>query len=94
MNKPEMFREKLELPIHRWNIQYRTHATRRMFHRKIRENDILQCLEKGVIIAEYPGDFPFPSYLINGRIFQKSPLHVVASINREENYLYYYRLYS
>ena len=70
-----------------YQIEYRIHATRRMFERDINEDDVEIVLEKGNVIESYDDDFPFPSILINGTGSDKSFLHVVAAINESERKL-------
>jgi hypothetical protein len=67
-----------------YQIEYRIHATRRMFERDINEDDVEIVLEKGNVIERYDDDFPFPSVLINGTGSDNSYLHVVAAINESE----------
>ena len=40
------------------------HAVRRMFGRAISKDDALEAVKSGEIIATYPKDTPFPSYLM------------------------------
>jgi hypothetical protein len=60
-------------------IVFSGHATERMFKRKITPSQVRTVLESGEVIAKYPEDTPFPSYLffavVDGR-----PLHVVAAL--------------
>jgi len=67
-----------------YQIDYRIHATRRMFQRVIHEDDVEKILKEGSIIEQYYDDFPFPSVLINGLSARNVPLHVVAAINSDE----------
>jgi hypothetical protein len=46
----QKFTEYLPEPFWEWDLQYRTHATKRMFQRDIGEIDILETLENGKII--------------------------------------------
>ena len=64
-----------------YGIEYRIHATMRMFRRDIHENDVEYVLNNGDIIEQYDNDFPLPSLLINGRTPAGRPLHIVAAIN-------------
>ena len=68
---PAMIREK---------INYRLHAVKRMFERKISEKEVRYALETGEVIEDYPEDIPYPSRLIlscyRGRL-----IHVVAANN-------------
>ena len=76
--------EMLQQHFDDYQINYRIHATRRMFQRVIHENDVESVLKEGSIIEQYNDDFPFPSVLINGLSAGNVPLHVVAAINSDE----------
>ena len=76
--------ETLQQHFDDYQIDYRIHATRRMFQRDIHENDVERILKKGNIIEQYDDDFPFPSVLINGISVGNVPLHVVVAINSDE----------
>jgi Domain of unknown function (DUF4258) len=65
-------------------IEYRIHASQRMFRRNIHEDDVETVLKNGEIIERYDEDFPLPSLLIKGRTSERRPLHVVAAINHTE----------
>ena len=72
--------EYLAAPLDEWTIEYRVHATQRMFKRRIDEKDVMQLLAKGTIIEEYKDDFPFPSVLVNGVSGDNRPLHAVLGL--------------
>jgi len=63
------------------------HAIRRMFERKISKPEVLETLAYGEVIADYPDDVPFPSYLmlhfIGGR-----PIHIVAAMDSDSKTAY------
>jgi len=42
------------------------HAVTRMFERAITSDQVRSVIETGAIIAAYPNDVPYPSYLILG----------------------------
>ncbi len=65
-------------------IEYRIHASQRMFRRDIHEDDVETVLKNGEIIERYDEDFPLPSLLINGCTSEGKPLHVVAATNHTE----------
>jgi hypothetical protein len=67
-----------------YDIEYRIHATQRMFRRDIHEDDIEWVLKNGEIIERYDDDFPLPSLLINGQTSVKRPLHLITAINHTE----------
>ncbi|MFZ5760481.1 MAG: DUF4258 domain-containing protein [Thermodesulfobacteriota bacterium] len=51
-----------------------------MFERKISKKDVCHVLAHGQLIAEYPDDTPFPSFLVLGFPGQM-PLHVVCAVD-------------
>jgi Fe2+ transport system protein FeoA len=57
---------------------YRVHAIKRMFERKISEQEIEAIVERGETIESYPDDIPYASRLMMGFIDGK-PIHVVCS---------------
>ena len=59
-------------------LVFRVHALRRMFERRISDEDVQHVLETGEVIEEYPDDHPYPSRLVLG-IREGRPLHVVAA---------------
>ncbi len=56
------------------------HSRIRFAERGIEINDVCNAISSGIIIEQYPEDYPFPSCLILGNSNDKI-LHVVASIN-------------
>ncbi|OKY73930.1 MAG: hypothetical protein BM485_16815 [Desulfobulbaceae bacterium DB1] len=67
-----------------YQIEYRVHATRRMFQRNISEDEVEFVLVHGEIIENYTDDFPLPSVLVNGCTPAKNRLHLVVGINDSE----------
>lgn len=63
-------------------IWFSRHAIERMFERGIPPDWIRSAMESAEIIAEYPGDRPYPSYLLLG-YREGHPVHVVASKDAE-----------
>ena len=51
--------EYLGTRIDSWTIEYRVHATQRMFKRFIEEKDVKQVLSNGTIIESIDLIFPF-----------------------------------
>jgi hypothetical protein len=60
-------------------IEFSGHAVRRMFDRRISKEAVITAIRKGKIIAEYPNDAPYPSYLVLG-FENDTPLHVVLGV--------------
>ena len=61
------------------------HSRKRFAERGIMLSSVCEAIRTGVIIEDYPDDFPFPSCLIMGKSIDGC-LHVCASIN--EGFIY------
>ena len=70
-----------------FRIEYRTHATRRMFQRGIMAVDVEGVVREGEIVEVYKDDYPLPSFLLKGQTVVKQPLHVVVGVNAGEKVL-------
>jgi len=53
-----------------------------MVHRKIARNDVLEIINNGKVIIDYPDDTPYPSCLILGLV-NDNPIHVVIASDWE-----------
>ena len=73
LNKPEM-------------MVLTQHSRKRFSERGIKILDIVNAIENGEIIEDYPEDYPFPSCLILGQTEDKV-IHIVASISEGMIYL-------
>ena len=62
------------------------HSRKRLSERGIKILDIVNAINTGEIIEDYPEDYPFPSCLILGQTEGKI-IHIVASINEGMMYL-------
>ncbi len=69
------------------NIVISQHCRKRISERGIALADVMNAMECGEIIEQYPNDFPFPSCLILGKAKNAQALHVVASVNEDMIYL-------
>ena len=69
------------------NIIISLHGHLRLNERNISVDDVMNAIENGEIIEQYPEDFPFPSCLILGISVQKQYIHVVVSMNEGMIYL-------
>ena len=58
-------------------MQWSLHALKRMRERKITSYEVINCIQQGEIIEEYPDDRPLPSCLIFGVAVQRK-LHTVV----------------
>ena len=63
-------------------VEFSGHAVRRMFERQIEKDAVIAVIRNGEIIADYPDDDPYPSFLILG-VAAGRPLHVVLGIDPE-----------
>lgn len=81
------FIELLKGNLTSYAIEYREHATRRMFQRRIDAEEITSIMKNGQVIERYDEDFPLPTVLLNGRTAMNRPLHVVVGINKDEKIL-------
>lgn len=87
------FIELIKANVLEFDIQYRVHATKRMFQRDITETDVIGILFNGDIIERYEDDFPFPSVLLNGRSLNGRPLHAVVGVDIIEKRVYIITVY-
>ncbi|MFP4028036.1 MAG: DUF4258 domain-containing protein [Candidatus Brocadiia bacterium] len=78
----DKFGDKGQMDIDFEILVFSAHAIKRMFEREITEEDVRDILQTGEIIAEYPDDPPYPSFLVLG-FLRNNPLHVVFAHDRE-----------
>jgi hypothetical protein len=69
------------------SLRWTSHMLERLFQRNIRLEDVKDALIHGVIIEQYPNDYPFPSCLVLGHTKAGKPLHVVCGSNGAELWL-------
>jgi hypothetical protein len=63
-----------------------------MYEREISKSQVMSVVESGNIIAEYPNDTPYPSYLLNG-IVDNRHLHLVVAVDNSNNSCYIVTVY-
>ncbi|PSN12594.1 hypothetical protein C7293_19540 [filamentous cyanobacterium CCT1] len=63
------------------------HAIKQMFQRTISRDEVKAVLAEGEVIAEYPNDRPYPSYLML-RVVNQRPIHVVAAMDADTQTAY------
>ena len=51
---------------------------------EIKESEVFEAMQSGIVIESYPEDEPYPSSLIYGRTFEDRPLHVVCAYAKDE----------
>lgn len=64
-------------------FKFCSHAIQRMFEHGISKNEVIKTMNQGEIIASYPEDKPYPSYL-SMIIIDQRPIHVVFADNSED----------
>lgn len=69
------------------NIVVSLHGQLRLNERNITVDDVMQAIDTGEIIEQYPDDFPFPSCLILGLSVNGTYIHIVVSMNDGKIYL-------
>lgn len=67
---------------------WQKHALGRMLERDIYKEEVKIALLKGEVIEEYVDDKPYPSYLILRINEEYKPLHVVTSIDKQNQRCY------
>ena len=73
-----------------WEEQYswQQHALIRIAERNIPQQVVLDIIANCDVLEDYPDDSPFPSALFMGVDGEGRPLHVVASIEIERQWVY------
>ncbi len=70
----------LRKTVREGRIEWRKHALQRLAERGIAQRDVLDVLQSGERIEDYPDDTPYPSALFLGFVASK-PLHAVAAFD-------------
>ncbi len=74
-------------------FKFSSHAIQRMFERAIQKKTVVSAIREGKIIAEYPDDQPYPSYLI--LFFEKNrPVHVLVGVDEETRICFVITVYN
>ncbi|MBM3811693.1 MAG: DUF4258 domain-containing protein [Acidimicrobiia bacterium] len=68
-------------------ISFSGHAVRRMFQQRIAVGEVVEVIQQGEVIQEYPEDRPFPSQLML-RFVKGRPLHVVSALDPSSRICY------
>jgi len=73
-------------------ISFSGHAVQRMFERGIGKEAVIDVIRTGEVIASYPDDYPYPSFLMLG--FKKAPpIHVVVARDDKDGNCYVITVY-
>jgi len=73
-------------------VIFSQHAFVRMFARGIMPELVVRAVRSGEVIAEYPDDRPFPSFLLL-YFEQGKPLHVVVGKDKSDEACYIVTVY-
>jgi len=68
-------------------LRWTNHVFVRLVQRDISTADVVCALENGEIIEQYPADYPYPSCLVLGIALNKSAVHVVCGLGKDELWL-------
>jgi hypothetical protein len=63
-------------------IVFSGHAIRQMFRRRLSKKDVIEAIDCGHVIIDYPDDTPYPSCLILGFV-KEEPVHVVLAFDQD-----------
>ncbi len=74
------------------NINFSGHAVQRMFERGIKKQSVVEVISSGKIIASYPDDEPYPSFLMLG-FKNDTPIHSVIAKNQKTGDCYVITVY-
>jgi len=77
----------LEETVTEFAVEYRVHATRRMFERGVLSEDVERVLESGQVIERYEDTPPFRHVLLSGKSSTGHPLHVSVVVHLTERIL-------
>jgi len=81
-----MTHDDLKEAIHIGEIQWRSHALKRMLQRGIKRQEVKDAILQGEIIEEYPTDTPFESVLIFHH--GDKTIHTVVSLDKMNSIIY------
>ncbi|MBQ7638686.1 MAG: DUF4258 domain-containing protein [Clostridia bacterium] len=73
--------ELLKSYCNRDKIHWSVHASERIHHRGIVKEDVVNAINTGRIIEQYPDAFPFPACLIIGLNLRNDHMHIVCGFN-------------
>lgn len=65
-------------------IRWTAHVLKRLLQRGISQADVVQAIQGGEIIEDYPDDYPYPSCLLLGAGAAGDPLHVCCGRGPDE----------
>ena len=62
------------------NVEWTSHVSKRLIQRGISSTEVSESIANGVIIENYPDDYPYPSCLLMGKTDDDRVLHIVCAI--------------
>lgn len=65
-------------------IRWTGHVLKRLMQRGISQADVIQAIQTGEIIEQYPTDYPYPSCLTFGFSVDGRVLHVVCGLGEDQ----------
>lgn len=65
-------------------VRWTMHVLKRLILRNISQDEVIEAIQRGKVIEQYPEDYPFPSCLILGITVAGKYLHVVCGRGNEE----------
>mgnify|MGYP001824609971 FL=1 len=74
------------------NINFSSHAVQRIFERGIMKQSVVEVIKSGKIIASYPDDEPYPSFLMLG-FENDTAIHLVIARNEKTGDCYVITVY-
>ena len=80
-------RDELRQALSVGRFEWRQHVLQRLAERGIRQAAVLEVLQAGERLEDYPEDVPYPSALFLGWVEGK-PLHVVAALDAPAQWAY------
>ena len=66
------------------DIRWTGHVLKRLLQRGISQADVIQAIQGGEIIEQYPDDYPYPSCLLLGADAAGNALHVCCGQGPEK----------
>jgi len=74
----------LQMLCDRGAVRWTGHVLKRLLQRGISQADVIQAVQGGEIIEQYPDDYPYPSCLLLGADAAGDPLHVCCGRGHDE----------
>jgi len=64
-------------------VEWTIHVSKRLLQRSISAFEVEVSISNGIIIEDYPDDYPYPSCLLLGKTVDDRVLHIVCAINND-----------